>query len=77
MRKLTVRDTLIIAAFVAPFAGYSVRGSVPFVQDARGMAGVGILGCLLAFAVFGRKAFGRAISGGPWPCSACSPSGAG
>jgi hypothetical protein len=61
MRKLTVRDllaTLIVAAVVVPFVGYSVRGSMPFVQDPRGMAGVGIVGALLAFAAFGRKGFG-------------------
>jgi hypothetical protein len=61
MRKLTVRDlvaTLIVAAVVVPFIGYSARGSMPFVQDPRGMAGVGIVGSLLAFIAFGRKAFG-------------------
>lgn len=61
MRKLTVRDllgTLIIAAVVVPFIGYSARGSMPFVQDPRGMAGVAIVGALLAFAAFGREAFG-------------------
>jgi fatty acid desaturase len=61
MRKLTFRDllaTLIVAAVVVPFVGYSVRGSMPFVQDPRGMAGVGIVGALLAFAAFGRQGFG-------------------
>jgi hypothetical protein len=61
MRKLTVRDllaTLIVAAAVVPFVGYSVRGSMPFVEDPRGIAGVGIVGALLALAAFGRKAFG-------------------
>lgn len=61
MRKLTARDllgTLVVAAVVVPFIGYSVRGSMPFVQDPRGMAGVGIVGAVLAFAAFGRKAFG-------------------
>ncbi len=61
MRKLTARDllaTLIIAAVVVPFIGYSARGSMPFVQDPRGMAGVVIVGTVLAFAVFGRRAFG-------------------
>ena len=61
MRKLTTRDllaTLITAAVVVPFVGYSVNGSMPFVQDPRGMAGVGIVGCLLAFAAFGRRGFG-------------------
>ena len=61
MRKLTLRDllaTLITAAVVVPFIGYSARGSMPFVQDPRGMAGVVSVGTLLAFAVLGRKAFG-------------------
>jgi hypothetical protein len=61
MRKLTLRDllaTLITAAVVVPFIGYSVRGSMPVVQDPRGMAGVVIAGTVLAFAVFGRKASG-------------------
>ena len=61
MRKLTFRDllaTLIVAATVVPFIGYSVRGSMPFVEDPRGMAGVGIVGSQLAFIAFGRRAFG-------------------
>jgi hypothetical protein len=61
MRKLTIRDllaTLIVAAAVVPFIGYSVRGSMPFVQDPRGMAGIGIVGCLLMFAALGREALG-------------------
>ncbi len=61
MRKLTFRDllaTLIVAAVVVPFIGYSVRGSMPFVQDPRGMAGVGIVGAIATLAVFGRKAVG-------------------
>ncbi len=61
MRKLTFRDllaTLITAAVVVPFVGYSVRGSMPFVQDPRGMAAVGIVGALLAFLAFGRQGFG-------------------
>jgi hypothetical protein len=61
MHKLTVRDlvaTLIVAAVVVPFVGYSIRGSMPFVEDPRGMAGVGIVGAVLAIAVFGRRAFG-------------------
>lgn len=64
MRKLSVRDllaTLIVAAVAVPFVGYSVRGSMPFVQDPRGMAGVGIVGAVLAFAAFGRKAFGAGV----------------
>jgi hypothetical protein len=61
MRKLTFRDllaTLIVAAVVVPFVGYSIRGSMPFLQDPRGMAAVGIVGALAALGAFGRKAFG-------------------
>jgi len=61
MRKLTIRDllaTLITAAVVVPFIGYSIRGSMPFVQDPRGMAGVVIVGTVLTFVAFGRKALG-------------------
>lgn len=61
IRKLTFRDllaTLIVAAVVVPFVGYSIRGSMPFLQDPRGMAAVGIVGALTALAVFGRRAFG-------------------
>lgn len=36
---------------------------MPFVHDPRAMAGVGIVGWFLAFAVFGRKAFGTGIFG--------------
>jgi hypothetical protein len=64
MRKLTWKDalaTLVVIAVVVPFVGYSVRGSMPFVQDPRGMSGVGILGGLLALAILGRRAFGSGI----------------
>jgi len=60
MRKLTFRGilaTLVVAA-VVPFIGSSVRGSMPFVHDPRGMAGVGIAGWLLTFAALGREALG-------------------
>lgn len=61
MRKLTGKDalaTLMVAAIVVPFVGYSIRGSMPFLEDPRGMAGIGIVGGLIAFAAFGRGAFG-------------------
>ena len=64
MRELTVRDlvaTLIVAAVIIPFVGYSVRESMPFVQDPRGMAGVGLAGAVLALAAFGRRAFGSGM----------------
>ena len=61
MRKPTLRDilaTLVVAAVVVPFIGCPVRGSMPFAHGPRGMAGVGIAGCLLTFAVRGRGALG-------------------
>lgn len=61
MKNLTVRDvlgTLLVAAIVVPFVGYSVRGAMPFIRDPSEMAAVGIAGGLLAFAAFGRRAFG-------------------
>ena len=60
MRKFTARDvwaTLIVAAVVIPFVGYSARGSWPLVEDPSGMAGVGIVGALLAVWAFGPEAF--------------------
>jgi hypothetical protein len=60
MRNLTIRDalaTLVMAAVVVPFLGYSIRGSMPFVQDPRGMAGVGIVGVILLAVAFGTEAF--------------------
>jgi len=60
-RKLARRDllaTLIIAAVVVPFIGYSARESMPFVHDPRGMAAVGVAGGLLAFAMLGYAPFG-------------------
>jgi hypothetical protein len=53
-----VLGTLLVAAIVAPFVGYSIRGSMPLIRDASEMAAVGTVGCLLAFAAFGRRAFG-------------------
>lgn len=51
MMRLTKRDafaTVIVAAVVVPYVGYIVRGSMPFIEDPRGMAGVGLIGLLLA-----------------------------
>ena len=61
MRKLTIRDllgSLLVAAILVPFVGYSVRGSMPFIRDVSEMAAIGIVGCLVAFGAFGRRAFG-------------------
>jgi NhaP-type Na+/H+ or K+/H+ antiporter len=43
--KLTTRDfvsTLLIVLVVVPYAGYLAFGEMPFVEDARGMAAVGL-----------------------------------
>lgn len=64
MRKLTLRDlaaTLIVAVVIVLFVGYSVRGSMPFAPDPRGMVGVGLAGEVLALAAFGRRAFGSSV----------------
>jgi hypothetical protein len=56
MRRLTARDaiaTLPVAAVAVPYVGYLVRGEMPFIQDPRGMAGVGIVGVILSFIAWG------------------------
>jgi hypothetical protein len=68
MRRLTFRDalaTLFVAAIVVPYIGYLVNGSMPFIQDSRGMAGVGLVGLVLCFIAWGtgiRSAFGRIMA---------------
>ncbi|MEV0804690.1 hypothetical protein AB0I34_43850 [Kribbella sp. NPDC050281] len=42
---------LLVAAIAVPYVGYLIDGDVPFVQDARGMAAVGLLLGAVAFAV--------------------------
>ncbi|MDP9234633.1 MAG: hypothetical protein M3P01_08790 [Actinomycetota bacterium] len=59
--KLTNKDvaaTVVTAAILVPYVGYVVRGSMPFIQDTRGMAGTGIV-LLLAWGIFVREPFGR------------------
>lgn len=56
MKRLTVRDGVATAALLAvliPYVGYLIRGEMPFVEDSRGMAAVGIVGLLIAFAAWG------------------------
>lgn len=48
--------TLLVAAIVVPYVGYLVWGDMPFVQDPRGMAAVGLILGLAAAAVVGRAA---------------------
>jgi hypothetical protein len=67
MRRLTAKDaaaTVLVAAIGVPYVGYLIRGEMPFIQDPRGMAGVGIVGLLLSFAAWGvglRSLFGKVM----------------
>jgi hypothetical protein len=52
MRRLNGWDWLATAAIVAigiPYVGYLVNGSMPFVHDPRGVAGVGLVLGAVAF----------------------------
>ena len=60
IRKLTLRDilaTLVVAAVVAVHRLFGPRVHAVRARP-RGMAGVGIAGCLLTFAALGRDALG-------------------
>ena len=51
---LKIRDwiaTALVAAVAVPYIGYLVRGELPFIEDPRGMAGVGLVGGIAAFLV--------------------------
>lgn len=57
--RITTRDvvaTVLVAAIVVPYLGYLAWGDMPFVQDPRGMATIGLLLGLAAAAVPGRAA---------------------
>lgn len=52
--KLRARDlvaTILIAAIAVPYIGYLIRGDMPFVQDPRGMAAIGLVVGVVAFLV--------------------------
>ncbi|HET8602670.1 MAG TPA: hypothetical protein VFM09_01975 [Marmoricola sp.] len=52
--RLKMRDliaTALVAAVVVPYVGYLVRGSMPYIEDARGMAAVGLVLGFFAFVV--------------------------
>jgi hypothetical protein len=56
MRRLTIKDVVATALLVAvaiPYVGYLVRGEMPFIQDPRGMATVGLIGLVLSFLAWG------------------------
>ena len=58
--------TVLVAAVAVPYVGYLIRGSMPFIEDPRGMAATGlVLGGVAAVVVrqvFGRGRFGRAAA---------------
>lgn len=52
--KLTLRDlvgTVLVLAIAVPYIGYLINGEMPFVEDPRGMAAVGLLLGAAAFVV--------------------------
>ena len=55
--------TVLVALIIAPYIGYLVNGSVPFVQDPRDMAALGLVLGLVAAVVLGRPAFSGGILG--------------
>lgn len=61
--RLTMRDligTLLVVAIGVPYVGYLVNGEMPFVEDPRGMAGIGlILGAVAFFVLRGGNAKDR------------------
>lgn len=47
-----------------PYVGYLVREEMPFIQDPRGMAAVGIAGLILSYIIWGietRSTFGKVM----------------
>jgi hypothetical protein len=60
--RLTLRDliaTIVVAAIAVPYVGYLIDGEMPFVEDPRGMSGVGLLLGVVAFLVLGFDTTGR------------------
>ncbi len=52
--RLQLRDlvaTALVLAVAVPYVGYLTTGSMPYIEDARGMAAVGLLLGALAFVV--------------------------
>jgi hypothetical protein len=56
VKRLTFKDAIaavIVMAVAIPYVGYLIRGEMPFVDDPRGMASVGIVGLIACFAAWG------------------------
>ena len=57
MMRLKAKDwvaTILVAAIAVPYIGYLVRGEMPFVEDARGMSGTGLVLGVTAYLVMTR-----------------------
>ena len=53
--KLRIRDlvaTLLVVAIAVPYVGYLINGEMPFVQDPRGMAAIGLVLGAAAYLIF-------------------------
>jgi hypothetical protein len=64
--RIKARDlvaTLIFAAVMVPYVGYVINGSMPFVQDPRGMSAVGLVGLFLMVVAFGGR---ESLDRGAW-----------
>jgi NhaP-type Na+/H+ or K+/H+ antiporter len=52
--KLNARDfvsTLLVLLFAVPFVGFLIRGEMPFIEDTRGLAAVGLVLSTAAYLV--------------------------
>lgn len=62
--RLSVRDavaTLLVVAIGVPYVGFLIDGSMPFVEDPRGMSATGLIFGIAAFLVGRRTAGSRLI----------------
>ncbi len=60
--RLKVQDlvvAILVAAIAVPYVGYLIRGEMPFIQDARGMAATGLILGAAAYLVIGDDGFDR------------------
>ncbi|MGY1616221.1 hypothetical protein ACI797_05695 [Geodermatophilus sp. SYSU D00691] len=57
MGPKNIAATVLVAAVVVPYIGYLVAGEMPFIQDPRGMATVGLILGTAAALVAGRGTF--------------------
>jgi hypothetical protein len=48
----------LVAATAIPYVGYALRGEMPLIEDARGMAFTGLVLGAMAWFILGSRAFG-------------------